>query len=544
MFANSPLSLKLVRSTSIVLALVMLIGIIWHIYREKNQAQLELLEQSRVLAAQVLAMRQVIAENQHKINYDSQGNFEFKHLNPAVITSKVSHVFNDNTEYVIKLISLKPRVPSHYPDSFEKEKLLIFQNNTDEQEAWGENVVNGERYFRFIIPMRIEAACLTCHGEPKGEIDISGNVKEGYKTGDLAGALSISIPTKIKDVSLINSILQNVILTILVVVFSATVIIFHTNLFVTKPINSLVVFSKKLARGQLEAAPTEVKTYGEIRELTNNFREMASNLKEMYDKLEQKVEERTQRLTEANQELIKVSKYKSEFLANMSHELRTPLTAIMAFSDELLKENQGSLLAEQVEYLEEIKDSGTQLLGLINDLLDLSKIESGKMALNLSEVDIAEAVTQNLKVIKPLAYKKELDIKLNFARTEMVIADAQKVAHVVRNLLGNAVKFSSIGQTIELSVYPATGPEEGVFLKVQDFGPGISSEEKELIFDLFYQGEKGLSRNYSGTGLGLALVHKIVTLHLGWVKVDSTLGEGATFYVFWPTYPPFDSELD
>jgi signal transduction histidine kinase len=541
---NIRVGTKLVRSTSLVLALVMTAGIGWNVYSQKKQARLELLEQSRVLAAQVLALRKVTAENQHKINYDSKGNFEFKHLNPAALTRQVSGVFNAGTEYRIRQVSVRPRIPENRPDNYEGERLRSFAQSSAAKESWGEDVVNGERYFRYMMPIYVAPSCLTCHGGPEGETDISGHPREGYKVGDLAGALSISIPMKIKEAGLRNSIGQNIFFTALAIVFSAGVIIFHTNRFVARPIAGLTRFSQELGGGNLAARPDGFKAYGEIRELTARFADMAHQLQEMYDHMELKVDERTRELAAANYELARISRHKSEFLANMSHELRTPLTAILAFTEELLKRGVGQLTAEQEDYLQDIRGSGEELLGLINSLLDLAKIESGKMALNLAEVDIGRTAGQVERLLRPLAQQKDIHVNLTVTGSGKVIADGEKAGQVIRNLLGNAIKFSPPGSSIEVTVADAPAPEEGTLLTVKDTGPGIAPEHREFIFDPFYQAERGLGREFRGTGLGLALVKKIVDLHLGWIKLETSEGRGSAFTVCWPAYPPFDDSLE
>lgn len=543
MAETSKLGAKLVRITALVLTLVMATGIVWSIYSAKKRAETELIEQGRVLASEILAMRQVAAENQHTINYDSKGSFEFKHLNPAALTQQVSRVFNSGTRYIIRQTSLQPRLAENRPDALEREKLIWFGKNKDVKEAWGEEAIKGERYFTYMVPLYINPSCLACHGEPKGEIDVSGHPKEGYKIGDLAGALTVSIPTKAKEASIDGTIRQNIILTVIAIAFSGFIIVFHTNRFVTTPISNLSRFSQDLGQGNLQARPAEFKAYGEIQELTVRFTEMANRLQEMYDNLEQKVFERTQELAAANNELARISQYKSEFLANMSHELRTPLTAILAFTEGLLNKSKGQLTTEQEDYLTEIKDSGQNLLGLINDLLDLSKIESRKMSLDLEEVNVSEVVGRIEKMLRPLAERKGVQVRLNLPGTQNVIADEDKVGLVVRNLLSNAIKFSPAGELIEVAVTDYGGIE-GVLLSVKDFGPGINQQDQGLIFESFYQANRSADRELRGSGLGLALVKKIVDLHLGWIKVASILGEGATFTVFWPAYPPLDDNLE
>jgi signal transduction histidine kinase len=165
------------------------------------------------------------------------------------------------------------------------------------------------------------------------------------------------------------------------------------------------------------------------------------------------------------------------------------------------------------------------------------------MSLDLEEVGITNVVKQIDKLLKPLAERKGILVRLNLAATQTVIADEEKVGQVVRNLLGNAIKFSPEGGLIEVAITDDC-EKEGVLLSVKDHGPGISQQEQELIFESFYQAGKIGSQESGGYGLGLALVKKIVDLHLGWIKVESSLGQGAAFYVFWPAYPPLDDNLE
>lgn len=535
---------KLVRATSAVLLVIMVFSTGWHIFSIRRQTEKELLEQARVLAAQVLAVRKVMAENQHKINYDSQGHFEFKHLNPAAVMQQVDNVFNSTTSYRIRQVSLQPRLAENRPDGFEREQLLLFRRDKNRRESWGEVTVNGQRYFRYMIPLYVEASCLQCHGEPKGELDISGHRKEGYRVGDVAGALSISIPMERAEANLRASLGERLLLTFLILLLTAGTLTYNTRRFISRPIARLVHYTQEIARGNLEVGATSEKSIGEIEELMNRFTEMARRLQEMYENLENKVAERTAELAAANRELMRINRYKTEFLASMSHELRTPLTAILAFTEELLSKHMGQLTIEQEEYLREIEESGRQLLQLINDLLDMAKIEAGRMSLNLTEVDVGDVVREVERLLRPLAQQKDIAVSLRLLATNRVIADKEKVHQVVRNLLGNAIKFTPPGGKVEITTENTDRPEAGVLLKVKDSGPGIPEEERERIFEVFYQGEKGRSKKYGGTGLGLALVKKIVELHTGTVTVESSLGQGSLFTVFLPLYPAYDEELE
>lgn len=249
-------------------------------------------------------------------------------------------------------------------------------------------------------------------------------------------------------------------------------------------------------------------------------------------------------LMQANQELVRVSQYKSEFLANMSHEFRTPLTAVLALAKELLSKSIGPLNITQERYLQDIVDSGENLLHLINDLLDLSKIDSGKMELDLTEVQLGAIVDYVQHKLNPIARTKDIEIRVHIDGRNVVIGDSRKMRQVISNLVDNAIKFSPHQSFINIKLYDVSVPDEGTVIEISDNGPGIPLDHRELIFDAFYQVSRGLNKLFRGTGLGLALVKKIVELHKGSVDIDSRPGAGTTFRIFVPKYPVLDTDLD
>ncbi len=255
--------------------------------------------------------------------------------------------------------------------------------------------------------------------------------------------------------------------------------------------------------------------------------------------LEMKVRERTQeleilnqKLKESNAELLRANNLKSEFLANMSHELRTPLNAVIGFSELLLDPGYGPLTGNQREYVADILSSGRHLLELINDILDLSKIEAGKMRLALDEFDLPQAVEEAMMTLRVDASRKEIamEARLN-PDLSLVVADRGKVKQILTNLLSNAVKFTPAGGRVALSA-----AREGDLLRVsvEDTGIGIRPEDQEKIFAAFIQVDGSYARKYQGTGLGLTLVKRFVELHGGTISVSSRVGEGSIFTFLLP----------
>ena len=239
------------------------------------------------------------------------------------------------------------------------------------------------------------------------------------------------------------------------------------------------------------------------------------------------------------------SRAKSEFLANMSHELRTPLNHIIGFTELVLSRSVGELTEEQDEYLKDVMGSSRHLLSLINDVLDLAKVEAGKMELELSEVRIRELLENSLVMVKEKALRQQLRLGVELDGTpELLLADERKLKQVVYNLLSNAVKFTPAGGEVrlgarvmeasELGHYPEASELNGdlkwLSLWVADTGIGLERKQLERIFKPFEQVESSLSRKFQGTGLGLALTRKMVELHGGAIWVESQgAGAGSTF---------------
>ena len=233
------------------------------------------------------------------------------------------------------------------------------------------------------------------------------------------------------------------------------------------------------------------------------------------------------------QELETASRHKSEFLANMSHELRTPLNAVIGFSDVLSEQMFGELNAKQLEYLDDIRSSGRHLLALINDILDLSKVEAGRMELVLTHFSLPEAIESGMTMVRERAARQGIELALKVDLQQDVIeADERKIKQVLFNLLSNAVKFTPPGGHVTVT---ARDDADNVEISVRDSGIGIDKEDQVRIFEAFQQAERGPARAQEGTGLGLGLARRFVELHGGTISVESEPGQGSTFTVRLPT---------
>jgi signal transduction histidine kinase/ActR/RegA family two-component response regulator len=268
-------------------------------------------------------------------------------------------------------------------------------------------------------------------------------------------------------------------------------------------------------------------------------RQHLKDIEQMNAHLERKVRERTQelevvnqKLSESNRELQRVNSLKSEFLANMSHELRTPLNAIIGFSELLLDPTFGALNEDQKGYTSDILSSGRHLLELINDILDLSKIEAGKMRLAKEVFEIGPVVEEAMALLRVEAGRKSLRLTSQVEEPRALVeADRSKIKQVMYNLLSNAVKFTPPGGRVTLTA-ATTGDD--LRFEVIDSGIGIRPEDQERIFEAFTQVDGSLARQYQGTGLGLTLVRRFVEMHGGRVEIWSRPDEGSRFTILIP----------
>ena len=273
-------------------------------------------------------------------------------------------------------------------------------------------------------------------------------------------------------------------------------------------------------------------------------RQHLKDIEHMNADLERKVLERTselhvlnEKLQDSNRQLERASSLKSEFLANMSHELRTPLNAIIGFSELLLDPGFGGLNEDQRGYAADIHASGRHLLGLINDILDLSKIEAGKMRLTREIFEVGPVAEEAMALLRIEASRKSLALHARIeGPRDLLDADRSKVKQILSNLLSNAVKFTPPGGSVTLTV--RRGGDRAALFEVQDTGIGIRPEDQERIFEAFTQVDGSLARQYQGTGLGLTLVRRFVELHGGALRLESEPDRGSRFLITLPGLQP------
>jgi signal transduction histidine kinase/ActR/RegA family two-component response regulator len=263
-------------------------------------------------------------------------------------------------------------------------------------------------------------------------------------------------------------------------------------------------------------------------------KQMEVALSDERNQLAQRVDERTVDLSRVNANLARALRVKDEFLANMSHELRTPLNAILGLSESLAEQTAGELNDKQQRYINTISESGRHLLALINDILDLAKIEAGQITLDVNQVDIRAVCDASLRMIKQLAKKKNQETSLEIAQDlDWMAADERRLKQMLVNLLSNAVKFTPEGGKLGMEVH-GDREQNKITFTIWDTGIGIKDTDLPRLFQSFVQLDSGLARESSGTGLGLALVAQMARLHGGSTSVVSQPGMGSRFSIVLP----------
>jgi two-component system sensor histidine kinase BarA len=303
---------------------------------------------------------------------------------------------------------------------------------------------------------------------------------------------------------------------------------------ILSPIRQLRAIANNVSQGNLDVR-SGIKTNDEFERLGEALNAILDSLVQGQEKLRganKQLDEKITELSERNIELFRANKLKGEFLANMSHEFRTPLNAILGFA-EILKEKPVEDAAKNKRYAENIISSGKNLLTMINDLLEMAKMEAGKIELHLEKTSIQELCSGLVAFFSPLTEKQKLKVRLTVDENiPLIKTDAGKVQQILYNLLSNAVKFTPENGKIEIKAYMPD--DQTVRLAVSDTGQGIAESDKEKIFEKFRQADGSITRNQPGTGLGLAISTELAKLLSGKIGLESIEGEGATFWLDLP----------
>lgn len=547
------LKTKIIGLLSAMLLVLLVVDIAWT-YKTQEQAMQEvLLEESRILVAEMDAVWAFVSANQNVINYTSDGSYEYKGLHCAIAGKAVAAFFSDNSEYTIRFTKLVPRNLRSAPDDYETAALEYFESQGG-GEYYGFSEQDDSSVFRYVSAMKVSENCIECHGKPAGELDPTGYEKEGWDIGDVAGAVSVVVPADLYFSNMYGAVLNNVLFFLAIILCMTVVIYLALTRLVTGPLSnlrrSLMLMSAGTSKDGLEVEVEGIRpmySSAEIEDLFVQFESMATSLSSLYENLESQVKERTARLSEANEELEcqrrhveevnsrleQDNQYKSDFLAIVSHELRTPLTSILAFTD-LMEENvpRDDDLARM--QLDEIVKNGHILLEMVDNVLETARIQAGSEKLNLELIDLNDVVGMVEASSRALAAKKSLVFTTCVAAdVPLIVGDWEKTRRILVNLVSNAIKFTDPGGTVQVGVTHCAADEK-VLIKVSDNGIGIPRDKQALVFERFTQENMSTVRRYGGSGLGLSLVRDLARMLGGSVTLESVQGEGSVFTVALP----------
>jgi len=424
--------------------------------------------------------------------------------------------------YRYKLIAAYPSRPEHQATGEEITVLAEFA--ADATHSGYGLALEDEKAYLYFGPVRATKSCVECHARP-GVPHPQPNLKDG----DLMGVVSVRMATDLIETGfhLNRALLIAFAIGTTVLILAGSYLIIRY--VIVKPVKHLKDVAEAIAAGEMNVR-SEIQTGDEFEDLSIAFNRMLRNLTSFQERnrnliadLDRKVDE----LARVNMALYESNRLKGDFLSTMSHELRTPLNSIIGFSEVLL--SAGNPTEKQQRYAANIMTGGQQLLALVNDVLDLAKMESGRIKLHLADLKPLELCEQALTLFREQADHKNVELRMNCSpELPTVRQDAGKVQQILTNLVSNAVKFTPQGGRVTLAGDVIDG--KAIFT-ITDTGVGIAAEEQETIFDKFRQSGNPLTREQGGTGLGLSIVKELAKLLGGDVVLKSVLGLGSTFTV-------------
>lgn len=572
---------KIAVSIGVIMVALMAVDILWNLSLQNAQAENEAREKAEVLASEMRAAWDFVDMNQDVINRAEDGTFRTKHLVCVVAAKSISMLFTTETDYSIRFTNDTPRQAANAPDEFEQEALAAFNADPERKAFW--RVVDagdGTRVFRYTEPLYVTESCLECHGDPAGELDQYGYAKEGMQVGEVGGAMSIIEPMDIYAAGIQDSMIQQAIMVLFMMVAAFAGLYFVTSRLVLRPIDELRTAAGAVGKGDFNYTLTVPnpgeRPRDELSELTGEFDRMARDLEKLYADLEGQVRSKTDDLMVLN-DMLNYQKrelkaaldrlgeevaYKNEFFAIVSHELRTPLTSILAYARILNAD--ASLAPKTRDAVGEIESNATLLLNMVNNILVISKHAAKKDELLPEPVDFVDLAQFVRKALVPIAEGKDVRLSCSVAPdVPLSMADWEKLRRILENLVNNAIKYTHRGGFVRLTIGFEDGETDSrresekadtnapdgedaaagwIVMRVADEGMGIAPEELDQIFELYKQAGQSANRRYRGTGLGLAVVRDLTELHGGTVTVESRVKEGSTFTVRIPYVPVIEEE--
>lgn len=437
-----------------------------------------------------------------------------------------------------------------------------------DQPAWAAKLglsLPGGYPSRYLRAVRAEGGCLAsgCHGGPREE---TGQTPQRlgpplFQDGQLVGVISVILPPGQTSATLLFNRIFIVTAGLMASIIAVIAFYLITQRFILQPVRSLreaadhVVVEEEEAKSPSDetlswqeamASMNKIRTGDEFERLAAAFHEMLARLKLAHDRLRESnraLDLQLGELEAKNLALFESNRLKSEFLANVSHELRTPLNAIIGFAELLRDQTADQASDKAIRYADNILSSGRGLLNIINDLLDLAKIEAGRLEVNWQPCSLREIAEALLNFTRPLAEQKHLALHLHLDDAlGLIESDPSKLQQVLFNLLSNAIKFTP--EKGRIDVHAHLFEDNYVQISVADTGPGIAEEDREKIFEKFRQIDGSVTRAHSGTGLGLAIVKELVDALGGAITIGGAVGQGAIFLLTLPLRPQTADDVE
>jgi len=413
-----------------------------------------------------------------------------------------------------------------------------------ENKLWAEQPDDGESRYVYYQPVFAKRNCIYCHDNTSTEV-----ARPDLQPGELMAVVRVEMDAEETKKAQARNIALLIVAAIITVFLAMVALYVIVRYVIVKPLRHLRDVSDAVRRGDVEQRAV-IHTGDEFEELGAAFNRMLRQLLRQQDELRSvngELDGKLDELAQANMRLFEMNQLKSDFLATVSHELKTPLNSIIGFSD--LLRSVDRLDDKEVRYADNIQRSGHQLLEMITDILDLAKIESGKLEISPSEFNIGTVVATQCDLARPLSAKKNIDLSYEISPGLPTIwQDRGKIEQVLNNLISNAIKFTPDGGRIDVEV--SRDSHDDLRLTVVDTGVGISPSEQQLIFEKFRQGTtvmpggSAMTREYSGTGLGLSIVRELCRLLGGDITVESEVGKGSVFTVHLPWKVAGSTNLD
>ncbi len=486
----------------------------------------QLTEELNGRAAAALAENAIV---EHVLAEQSPGNPDLTTTRPS---PEAKHILAEQDQPLTLppyLISIDAKLPGGLTH-FEQRAINHFIHHPDDR-PYAATSADGQRYL-YAHPVYMTEQCAACHAN---DAAADKTLPASVIRSRLLGIVSIDIPSRVRE----NQLLLNRVFIMVAGLLGGTLAILCFYLITTRlilqPVRVLQETAEKVSEGDLNIR-SDISTGDEFQQLSETFNIMLANLKQSADQLRAintGLDLKLGQLAEANLALYESNRLKSEFLANVSHELRTPLNSILGFADLLKDALAGTPDAKPARYVHNILQSGRALLELINDLLDLAKIEAGRMEVRAEPLSLGDLFEGLCNILRPLYEPKRLEIEPSVAANVPILqTDPGKLQQVLYNFLSNAIKFSPTNATIELSA--SRSDKDRVRIAVTDHGPGIPEDKQQVIFEKFRQVDASVTRTHGGSGLGLAISKELTAMMGGKIGVQSAPDRGSTFWIDLP----------